>query len=127
MARGFYSVVQYCPDRFRAEAVNVGMILLCVDPHAVRVRMTDNYDRVSRLFSTSKSELKNLKLSVLGLRNRIEQSIDELRTPAELATFVASRANDLRLTEPRLVKLDDMEVDFERLFSQLVKHVENKE
>ncbi|MGH7140686.1 MAG: DUF3037 domain-containing protein [Pirellulales bacterium] len=42
MARGFYSVVQYCPDRFRAETVNVGLVLLCVDPHALRVKMTSS-------------------------------------------------------------------------------------
>ena len=48
MAKGFYSVVQYCPDRFRAEAVNVGLVLLCLDPHAVRVRMTGNHERVRK-------------------------------------------------------------------------------
>ena len=61
MAIGFYSVVQYCPDRFRAEAVNVGLVLLCVDPHAVRVKMTSNHDRVRKLFAISKPDLKNLK------------------------------------------------------------------
>src|SRR5215472_9475333 len=104
MARGFYSVVQYCPDRFRAEAVNVGLVLLCLDPHAVRVRMTGNHDRVRRLFSIARPELKNLKLSTQGLASRIELSAGELRTLEHLAAFAASRANDLRLTEPRLAK-----------------------
>ncbi len=54
MASGFCSVVQYCPDRFRAQAVNVGLVLLCVDPHAVRVKMTGNHDRVRKLFAISK-------------------------------------------------------------------------
>ncbi|HZL25221.1 MAG TPA: DUF3037 domain-containing protein [Acidobacteriaceae bacterium] len=121
MARGFYSVVQYCPDRFRAEAVNVGLVLLCVDPHAVRVRMTGNHDRARRLFAVAKPELKNLKLATHGLRNRIETSTDELRSCEQLAAFAASRANDLRLTEPRLAKLDDIDADFERLFVQLVE------
>ena len=34
MARAFYSVVQYVPDRFRAEAVNIGLVLLRLEPHA---------------------------------------------------------------------------------------------
>jgi len=121
MARAFYSVVQYCPNRFRAEAVNVGLVLLCVDPHAVRVKITGNYDRVRKLFSIAKPELTNLKLSTHGLTSRIEKSIDELRTSEDLAGFAASRANDLRLTEPRLAKLDDIDGDFERLFAQLVE------
>lgn len=121
MARGFYSVVQYCPDRFRAEAVNVGLVLLCVDPHALRVRMADNPDRVRKLFAVGKLELKNLKFSTQALTTRIENSTDELRTPEDLAAFAASRANDLRLTEPRLAKLGNFDDDFERLFEQLVE------
>jgi hypothetical protein len=120
VARGFYSVVQYCPDRFRAEAVNVGLVLLCLDPHAVRVRMSSNHDRVKKLFTIAKPELQNLKLSTHGLASRIETSVGELRTVEDLAAFAASRANDLRLTEPRLAKLEDIDADFERLFSQLV-------
>lgn len=121
MARGFYSVVQYCPDRFRAEAVNVGLVLLCLDPHAVRVKMTNNHDRVRKLFAIARPELKNLKLSTHGLTRRIENSTDELRTAEDLAVFAASRANDLRLTEPRLAKVENLEDDFERLFAELVE------
>ncbi len=121
MARGFYSVVQYCPDRFRAETVNVGLVLLHLDPHAVRVRMTSSFGRVRKLFDMDKADLKNLELSTHGLTSRIEKSTDELRTCEELAAFAASRANDLRLTEPRLAKLDDFDSDFERLFAQLVE------
>ncbi|MCE9528296.1 MAG: DUF3037 domain-containing protein [Planctomycetales bacterium] len=121
MARGFYSVVQYCPDRFRAEAVNVGLVLLCVDPHAVRVKMTSNHDRVRKLFAIGKPDLKNLKVATDGLASRIEYSANELVTSEDLAAFAASRANDLRLTEPRLAKLDNIVEDFERLFAQLVE------
>jgi hypothetical protein len=121
MTRGFYSIVQYCPDRFRAEAVNVGLVLLCVEPHALRVRMTTNFDRVLKLFGIGKPDLTNLKFSTDGLTSRIENSVDELRTPEDLAALAASRANDLRLTEPRLAKLDDFDNDFERLFAQLVE------
>jgi hypothetical protein len=121
VARGFYSVVQYCPDRFRAEAVNVGLVLLRPDPFVLRVRMTGSFDRVRRLFGTTRGELKNLRVSVEWMTSRIENSLDELRTAEELAAFVASRANDLRLTEPRLAKLDNFDDDFERLFNQLVE------
>jgi hypothetical protein len=121
MARAFYSVVQYCPDRFRAEAVNVGLVLLRPDPHALRVRMTGNYERVRKLFSIGKPQLKNLKVSTQGMASRIEMSVDELTTAQELAAFAASRANDLRLTEPRLAVVEDFDADFERLYAQLVE------
>src|SRR6185437_3577888 len=121
MARGFYSVVQYCPDRSRAEAVNVGLVLLCIEPHALRVRMTGNHDRVRRLFAMTRHELKNLQFSTSGLRTRIEHDPQDLRTSEDLSAFAASRANDLRLTEPRLAKLDNFDNDFDRLFSELVE------
>lgn len=122
MSRGYYSVIQYCPDRFRAEAVNVGLVLLCVDPHVVRVRMASKYARACKLFALDKPRLTILKASVQGLANRITNSVQELRTSEDLATFAASRANDLRLTEPRLAKLEHVDQDFERLFTQLVEH-----
>ena len=118
--RAFYSVVQYCPDRFRAEAVNIGLVLLSLEPHALRARTTSNYSRVKKLFSASGIDLKNLKLSAHWFTDRIEQSAEEFLTEKDLAAFVASRANDLRLTEPRLAKIADIDDDFERLFSELV-------
>jgi hypothetical protein len=121
MARGFYSVVQYCPARSRAEAVNVGLVLLCVEPHALRVRMTSNHDRVRRLFAVARPELKNLKVSTSGLKSRIEHDADDFRTSEDLSAFAASRANDLRLTEPRLAILENFDNDFDRLFFELVE------
>src|SRR4051794_10632054 len=102
MTRGFYSVVQYVPNRFRAEAVNVGLVLLRLEPHSLGVRMTDNYDRARRLFRIGQRELRNLEQSISGLRNRIGRGIEEFRTEEALADFAASLANDLRMTKPRL-------------------------
>lgn len=121
MARAFYSVVQYCPDRFRAEAVNIGLVLLRLEPHALRARVTSNYSRVRKLFSASTPELKNLKLSAQWFADRIEQSAEEFLTDKDLAAFMASRANDFHLTEPRLAKIENFDDDFERLFSELVE------
>lgn len=121
MARGFYSLVQYCPDRFRAEAVNVGLVLLCLEPHEVRVKMIARYGRASKVFGIGQEELKNLELAAKRLKSRLESANGELRTDEDLAAFAASRANDLRLTEPRLAKIEGIEEDFKRLFSELVE------
>lgn len=120
MAKGFYSVIQYCPDRFRAEGVNVGLVLLCLEPHALRVQMTQKFDRVRKLFGISKSDLNSLKFAIEAMKSRIESATDGWRTPDEFAAFAGSRANDLRLTEPRLAKIADIDADFKRLFSELV-------
>ena len=82
--------------------------------------MTSNFDRARRLFGSGPRELTNLAMSASGLQYRIEKSVEEFRTADDLAAFAASRANDLRLTSPRLAVLQDLEADFERLFSELV-------
>jgi hypothetical protein len=94
VAKGIYGVVQHCPDRFRAEAVNVGLVLLRPDPHALRVQMTANHEWVRKLLGVARPELRNLKVSAHGLPSRIEKSPDEFRTSEALAASAASRAND---------------------------------
>ena len=121
MAKGFYSLVQYCPDRFRAEAVNVGLVLMSLEPHELRVQITERYNRASKLFSIPKVKLKNMKLAASGLKCRIESAAEELQTVEAFAAFAASRANDLQLTKPRLAKIGQIDDDFVRLFSQLVE------
>ena len=121
MAKGFYSIIQYCPDRFRAEGVNVGLVLLSLEPHGMRVHITRKFQRVQKLFALKNPDIDSLKITIEGMKSRIESASDEWRTPEELAAFAASRAKDLRLTEPRLAKIRDIDADFERLFSELVE------
>lgn len=77
--------------------------------HDVTVRKP-NYDNVYLL-----------KVSIHAMQSRIERSSEDLQTEDALAAFAASRANDLRLTEPRLAVLDDFDNDFERLYAKLVE------
>jgi len=116
MAKGFYSLIQFCPNSFRAEAVNVGLAVVYSDSHPVRVRLTSTYDGARKLFGITEPERENLKIAAEAIQHRIE----ELQTPEDLSAFASSRANDLRLTEPRFAKIQDVDSDFERLFSQLV-------
>lgn len=116
MANGHYSLIQYCPDRFRAEAVNVGLVVMCAEPLTVRVRLTSTFKRACDWFGITEPDLVSLKIRTDSIRCRIEK----LETLEDLLAFASSRANDLRLTKPRFAKIQDMDADFERLFSQLV-------
>ena len=49
-----------------------------------------------------------------------KNSAEEFQAVEDLAAFAASRANDLRLTEPRLAKIMNIDDDFERLYADLV-------
>ena len=117
---GWYSVIQFCPDRFRAEAVNVGVVLLCPDPHFLRARVAATNQRVARFFGRASFDPTRLNLAKQGIEHRINASSDDLRTAKDLGDFARTRANDLRLTEPRLTKVTDPEADLSRLFESLV-------
>src|SRR5690606_35176608 len=54
-----------------------------------------------------------------NLLHRINEKGEDIATLDDLKAFIATRANDLRLTEPRLAMVSDIEADFERLFKQL--------
>lgn len=117
---GWYSVIQYCPDRFRAEGVNVGVVLLCPDPHFLRARVVGSNQRIARFFGRASFDPTRVNLAKQGIEHRINASGDELRTAKDLGDFARTRANDLRLTEPRLTKVTDPEADLSRLFDSLV-------
>lgn len=117
MTRGFYSVVQFCPDRFRLEAINVGLVLMCAEPFRFDVRLSKDLKRAVRFFGVKSTDLKH---AMLGLESRLDSLKESLHSVDDFAAFAAARANDLRLTEPRLTKISDFNEDFQRLFVDLV-------
>lgn len=119
MSRGFYSLIQYCPDRARAEMVNVGLIILNEETQAIDVKLTKNYDRVCRLFNIDATDLEILKFEAISLVGQMIIRSNDLRTFDELTQFIRSRANDFHLTDLRSVRLSE-DVTFESMFARLV-------
>ncbi|HEY5314551.1 MAG TPA: DUF3037 domain-containing protein [Pirellulales bacterium] len=117
----YCSLIQYCPDRFRAEGINVGVVLFSPQPPCIRARMTAKHARVRKMFGTSGRDLDALKLAKRAMESRLNANNGEIATAADLRSFIATRANDLRMTEPRLIKVTDVESELERLYHELVE------
>lgn len=117
----YYSVIQYCPDRYRAESVNVGVFLFCADPHFVGARMASSNKRVRKLFGPA--SISNIRLDAMktALEHRLNHSADDFRTLDDVTNFVATRGNDLRLTPPRLAKVPTPAEGLQQLFAELVE------
>lgn len=94
----YYSIIQYVPDRFRMEAINVGLVLLRENPHLIWVKILEDFERIKKVFVISPI---NLEMSLNSLKNIL--SHNELKTFEDLKSFASSLANDLRMIEPRLV------------------------
>ena len=115
--RAFYSIIQYCPDRFRAETVNVGLILF-QNHEGTLVKYKVDRKRIREFLGTSEPEFDQMIIALDGIMS----IADQIESQDELEDLARTRANDIRLTKPRLVKIgDDMISEMERLFLELVE------
>jgi len=120
MLNCYYSLVQYCPDSSRLEAVNVGVVLACPREKFVDAVFASANDRVRRLFGKDGLDLPSLNDAKQALANRIRHSSPELSSEAGLAGFATSRGNDLTLTHPRPMRAENPALALQQLFEDLV-------
>jgi hypothetical protein len=118
--KGYYSVIQYCPDRSRMEAANIGVLLLCPDLGFVKARTVVGNDRVAKFFGRESFDRTRIKAAKRSIERRVEVDRGSFRTPEDLVRFMDTRGNDILLTPPRPVKVEDPETDLDALFQELV-------
>jgi Protein of unknown function (DUF3037) len=122
--RGYYSILQYVPDPERAEGVNIGVILFCPEKNFLRIRTTVRSDRVRRFFGRRPDtdlNLSRLNAFKTAFEERVAIEAARMRTLEDFRGFIKTRANQLRLTEPRPVKLEDPESELSNLYELLVE------
>lgn len=118
--RAYYSLIQYCPDRSRAEAANIGVVLVCPELEFIRARTVGNNQRVKRFFGASAIDSKRFRLVERAIEARIANHYDWSSGVADLERFISTRANDIQLTPHRSMKSTNPEADLEQLFEELV-------
>jgi len=120
-SRGYYSLIQYCPDLSRAEAANVGVLLFVPERHVLEPRMARSNHRVRRFFGPDVDlDVQRLNAAKQSMVKRIAAEGESITTVDELRHFIATRGNELLLTDPRPVKVFDPVEDLEHLFAELV-------
>lgn len=118
--KGFFSLVQFCPDLSRLEAANVGVILLAPHHGFIKARMATGNDRVRRFFGPDARGLESINFMKQALATRIEVERDQLKSVEDLQRFAEQQANKLAVTPPRFVKVFNPEQDLENLFNELI-------
>ena len=120
--KSYYSLIQYCPDESRAEAVNLGVVLLCPDLGFLDLLTSQTHDRVERLFGRGSFDPQRLTDATIAIENRLRGECREgIRTYEDLSRFAHNRANTLLMTVPRPVKIAAPERDLRQLFQTLVE------
>lgn len=118
---GYFSLIQFCPDASRLEAANVGVVLLCPDLNFLEARISRGNARVRRFFGQDAFHSAGLNSAKRAMVSRLKVEWKGAPTLEQFQHFVNTRANELKLTTPRPVKLfDDPATELQRLFDELV-------
>ena len=117
-SRGYYSIIQYCPDPSRLEAVNIGVALFCPDLKFLKVRFGRRRTGVRQLFGQQDWEFVEVQRA--ALESRLSRQDEEFNELKDLEGFVAKRASSFRMTPPRPVKVADPVSELNHLLRRLV-------
>jgi hypothetical protein len=118
--RGYYCIIQYCPDLGRLEAANIGVLLLCSELDFLKARTSKDNARIRRFFRGERHDWDRINSYKLGIEQRLQAEHDEIRSLESLEHFIAKRANFIQITPPRPMKVRDPDKDLDQLFQDLV-------
>lgn len=118
--KGYYSIVQYCPDLARRETVNIGVVLLVPERSFLRSRMVADNERVKHFFGTKGEDAKMLGEFKKSFAARIDAEHGRIDSLESFQKFIDTRGNQIQLTVPAFVKVPNCQETIDRLFEQLV-------
>ena len=102
------------------EAANIGIILFCPDVRFIRVKISAGNDRIRRFFGPEPRDWERIAVIKSSVEKRLEADANAFRTLEDLVRFGETRANDIQLTSPRSLLVDDPLAELDRLFERLV-------
>jgi hypothetical protein len=117
---GFFSLVQYCPDRSREEAVNLGVVLISPSHGFVGSKMSSRNERLRKFFGETLGDLGQ----IASMRRMLEHRLRDDRSLSDLENFERFRralANEFQLSTPRPIRVENPESELFLLFGQLVE------
>lgn len=118
--RGYYSVLQFCPDPARFEVANLGVALLCPDQNFFQARVTGGNERVTHFFDRSHYDIPRLNSYKAGLVDRLNNS-GEVKDRDSFGQFAAMQVNAIVMTPPQFCRVEgNAEELLESLLEDLV-------
>lgn len=121
--RGWYSLIQFCPDPSRAEAANVGVLLLSPAHGFLRGETIGSNDRIRRFFGQDPEvtiDLQRVNAEKAAFVRRLEAEAPRIQSLEALQEFIDTRAHTLQVTTPRSLRVEDPEATLHQLLQELV-------
>ncbi len=126
MTRGYYSLIQYCPDPARMEAANIGVFLYCPDMRYFATRFSRNCKRVRQFFGKKSVGAVVLDRLRSNIKARLERAVSGFEGIEGLREFIAREGNEILMTDPRPVAVTVPGLVLTDLFEQLVERSSHK-
>lgn len=121
--RGFFSIVQFCPDLERGECANVGVVLVVPKLQFVEVRFGNDNEAPKRRFGADAYDDARLTLSKRALEGRIRVEGRTWTAGEDLERFARLEGNHLMLSKPRVILVEEPQAEIDDLYTRLV-HVD---
>ena len=95
--KGYYSLVQYCPDVARQEAANVGVVLFCPELAFLEARLASSNHRIRRFFGEEADQYRHPgQAAGLGMKTGNAANGKRHATPQSLNAAVKSICDIMR-------------------------------
>ena len=104
-SKGYYSVIQYCPDLGRLEAANIGVLLFCPERGFLDALTAKHNERIRKFFGSKDHDWKKINSFKLGIEERIRAEYASVSTVEDLREFIDRRANQFRITDPQPMRV----------------------
>lgn len=117
---GYYSLVQYCPDHRRREVANVGVALFVPSIGYGDAKLAKEPGRAKSMFGARKVDAKLLSLASKSLRSQFVVEAKSWQSAEGMELFRRKLGNDLLLTKPEVVLVEEPSDELNSLFLDLV-------
>src|SRR5947209_9669263 len=98
--KGYYSLIQFCPDLGRLEAANIGVLLFSPERQFLKALTTRNNSRIIRFFGSEGHDWVRINAFKKRLEDRIALEGADIKSLEDLQRFIDQRANLLQITSP---------------------------
>ncbi len=121
--KGFFSIIQYCPDLDRGESANVGVVLVVPEAGFLGVKFSDDNEGPKQRFGKDTYDDARLTDAKQALEGRLREEGTSWSNSDELLKFGKKEGNRLLLSAPRVMLVVDPTAELEELYRRLV-HVD---
>ncbi len=127
VSKGYFSLIQYCPDPLRLEAANIGVVLFCPEKGFLAGKTQRNNKRIIQFFGSEGHDWQQVNSFKKGIEHRLQIESASIASLQEFRAFISKRGNAIRISEPRSMRVSDPEKDLETLFNDLLSDRKSSE